>query len=214
MYTAAARHRLGALTLRHRLGVRPVRYLDKTIANCFHLEVLRPTFPDARFVFLTRHPRETLSSMIEGWPHVERFGKPQLSAVLAGLGAARIEHWTYPAPPNWTEVADRPLAEICAWSWERHVSFALDGLEDLPPDRLLRVRFEDLLADTPAVVEDLAGRLDLRVTAEVRAFCERPPLSHTTVSPPDPEKWRQYAQEIDRALPGLRQTARRVGYEV
>ena len=63
--------------------------------------------------------------MIEGWPYLERFGKPQLTPYLRRHEARTIEHWTYPAPPGWQQVVGRPLAEICAWSWQQHVEAAL-----------------------------------------------------------------------------------------
>ena len=137
------RHRRSAAPVRHLLGLAPIRYLDKTIANCFHLEALERLFPDARYVFLVRDPRANIASMIEGWPYLERFGKPQLTPYLRRHEARTIEHWSYPAPPGWQQVVGRPLAEICAWSWQQHVEAAL-ALRARHAGAVLEVRYEEL----------------------------------------------------------------------
>ena len=198
----------------HLLGTRPIRYLDKTIANCFHLEVLDRSFPNARFVFLVRDPRPCIASMIEGWPELERFGKPQLSALLRSLRPRAIEHWSYPAPPGWLEVVDRPLAEICAWSWRQHVETVLAFFERRR-QQPARVTYEQLVHDPERTVRSLAEGLDLPWSAEAEAHARAAPRSRTTVSKPDPGKWRlSHGAEIQRLLPVIRQTAAMIGYDV
>ena len=169
--------RLGQL-----LGLAPIRYLDKTIANCFHLEALERLFPDARYVFLVRDPRASIASMIEGWPYLERFGKPQLTPYLRRHEARTIEHWTYPAPPGWQEVVDRPLAEICAWSWQQHVDAAL-ALRARHADEVLQVRYEELVEHPLRVVQDAASQLGLSWSEDVARYVRAAPLSRTTVTP-------------------------------
>ncbi len=196
----------------HLLGTRPIRYLDKTIANCFHLEVLDRSFPDARFVFLVRDPRPSIASMIEGWPHLERFGKPQLSTVLQTLRPRTIEHWSYPAPPGWQRVVGRPLAEICAWSWRQHVEAVLEFFErEARP--LVRVTYEQLVRDPALTVRSLAQELDLPWSDEIEARVRAAPPSRTTVSKPDRDKWRLRQAEIERLRPIIRETAARIGYD-
>jgi Sulfotransferase family len=196
------------------LGTRPIRYLDKTIANCFHLEVLDRSFPNARFVLLVRDPRPSLASMIEGWPHRERFGKPQLGAVLRTLQPRAIEHWSYPAPPGWQQVVGRSLAEICAWSWRQHVEAVLAFFErEARP--LVRLTYEQLVHDPARTVRTLAEELDLPWSAQAEAYVGAAPLSRTTVSKPERDKWRgRHAAEIERVVPTIRETAARIGYDL
>jgi len=199
--------------LAQRLGVYPIRYLDKTIANCFRIDVLRSVFPEAQFVLLVRDPRANISSMIEGWPHVERFGKPQLTPIVESIDDATVEHWTYPAPPGWQEVVNRPLPEICAWSWKQHVEYALDFFDESPP--VARVRYENLRDKPMDVVTRLACTLDAEITEGLRLFLEESPESGATVSSPRKGKWREKNGEVvSSILPMVRGTAQRIGYEI
>lgn len=200
--------------LRHLLGLAPIRYLDKTIANCFHLGALERLFPDARYVFLVRDPRANIASMIEGWPYLERFGKVQLTPYLRRHEARTIEHWTYPAPPGWQRVVGRPLAEICAWSWQQHVEAAL-AFCVRHADDVLQVRYEELAGDPPRVVREIASKLGLSWSDDVARYSRAAPLSQTTVTLPSPDKWQvNYSAEIARVLPQVRATAGRIGYEL
>jgi len=208
----AGRRRLGRLAS---LVLRPGRpFLDKTIANCFHLDALAAVFPAARYVLLVREPRATVSSMMEGWAHPDRFGKPLVGAHLAELPGRTIDHWCYPAPPGWSRVVARPLAEICAWSWRRHVEGALEGLAraGVAP---IRLRYERLAARPAEVLGELADRLEVPVPRAVRAAWRRRPLARTTVSPPEPDKWRRlHGAAIEAVLPQLVATAGRIGYNL
>jgi len=208
------RRRRSPAPLRQLLGLAPIRYLDKTIANCFHLEALERLFPDARYVFLVRDPRATIASMIEGWPHLERFGKPRLTPCLRRHEGRTIEHWAYPAPPGWQRVVDRPLAEICAWSWQQHVEAVL-AFWARQVGNVLSVRYEELVQDPLHVVHDIASELGLGWSEDVVRYVREALLSRTTLTRPSPDKWRvKYAGEIARVLPQVRPTARRIGYEL
>ncbi|MCS3678773.1 hypothetical protein GGP72_003051 [Salinibacter ruber] len=199
--------------LGHRLGVRPIRYLDKTIANCFRVDVLRSVFPDARFILLVRDPRANISSMIEGWSHLGRFGKPQLTPIIQSIENATVDHWTYPPPPGWQEIVTRSLPEICAWSWRQHVMWALDFFEDTPPAAL--VNYEDLRDAPHDEVRRLASILDAEPTDALRSFLKSNPESDTTVSSPRKGKWREKNEDaIHDVLPQVRATARRIGYDI
>jgi hypothetical protein len=207
------RQRHARARVRDLLGLASIRYLDKTIANCFHLEALERLFPDGRYVFLVRDPRANVASMIEGWPYLERFGKAQLTPYLRQHEASAIEHWSYPAPPGWQQVVGRPLVEICAWSWQQHVEAVLAFCVRRPD--VLRVRYERLVEDPLGVVQGIASELGLTWSESVARYLREAPLSRTTVTRPSPDKWQvKHAREIARVLPQLEATAGRIGYEV
>jgi hypothetical protein len=211
---ARIQQRDGMIAVRHLLGTARIRYLDKTIANCFHLEVLARFFPDARFVFLVRDPRPSIASMIESWRYGERFGKPQLTPMLQRLEPRIIEHWSYPAPPGWQEVVGRPLVEICAWSWRRHVEAVLEFFESRSRP-LIRVSYEQLVRDLPGTARKLAAAVDLPWPERAEAHARRAPPSRTTVSWPSRDKWRtRHAREIEQVLPAIEAAAQRVGYDL
>jgi len=208
------RQRRSGARWRHLLGLESIRYLDKTIANCFHLEVLERLFPDARYLFLVRDPRANIASMIDGWQYLERFGKPQLTSYLRRHAARAIEHWTYPAPPGWQQVVGLPLAEICAWSWQQHVEAVL-AFRARRADDVLQIRYEELVERPADVVQDIAGELGLRWSEDVARYVREARLSRTTVTPPSSDKWHlEHARAIAQVLPQVRPTARRIGYEL
>ena len=152
--------------------------------------------------------------MIEGWPYLERFGKPQLTPYLRQHEARTIEHWSYPAPPGWQQVVDRPLAEICAWSWQQHVEATL-AFCARHADDVLEVRYEELAQHPLRVVQEIAGKLGLSWSEDLAGYLRAVPLSRTTVTPPSPDKWHvKYSAEIARVLPKVRETARRIGYQL
>ncbi|RMF39966.1 MAG: sulfotransferase [Anaerolineae bacterium] len=188
------------------------RLLDKTIANCFHLEFLQRAYPTGRYIFLVRDPRATISSMIEGWEHVEMMGKPQLDALIPP--GSRITHWNYPAPPGWQEQTTRPLVEICAWSWRQHIEYALSFVET-HPEATVWLRYEDLFTEPLKVIQKASAQLDLRLSSVALEYATRRPFSRTTISAPSKEKWRRiHKDEIEHVLPTIRPLAARIGYEI
>lgn len=191
-----------------------LRYLDKTISNCFHLEFLERAFPDAEYIFLVRDPRATISSMIEGWPFIDRFGKPQLTPALSAIDTPAISHWTYPAPPGWRAIVGRPLPQICSWSWNQHVEYALDFFSQANK-KPIEVRYEEMVARPSKVIEELTEKLRLNMNDRIRRFIENPPISNTTISKPQDGKWSgKYLEEIHSVLPLIEHTASRIGYDL
>lgn len=202
------------LQMRGLIGGHPMRYVDKTIANCFHLEILDRAFPDAQYVFLVREPRANISSMMEGWPYVDRFGKAQLTPIVRSVNTGTIRHWTYPAPPGWHDVISRPLPEICAWSWKQHIECSLEFFRRRLK-RVIWVRYEDLVERRINAINKLACELDLAESSKVRQYAAKLPLSRTTLSAPNQNKWmaRNY-DDVVSILPLIAHTARKIGYEV
>lgn len=188
-----------------------LRYLDKTVANCFHLEVLARAFPDAEYIALVRDPRANISSMIEGWRHADRFGKPGLQDRVRRNPLTTVQHWSYPAPPGWERQLHRPIEEICAWSWQQHVE-AIVRFTEAGSARVLTIRYEDLVGDTRRTIAEIAERAALRFPEAGAAALDHAPLSRTTVSTPDPEKWRRNQERIDRILPMIETTVAKIGY--
>lgn len=198
----------------HRWQKGPIRFLDKTIANCFHLNFLEKAFPTAQYIFLVRDPRDNISSMLEGWPYVDRFGKAQLTPIIKSISCATIPHWTYPAPPSWQNVVTRPLPEICAWSWQQHIEHVLEFFNRRNKKYIL-ICYESLLSEPLAIFADLSKRLRLDLTEAEKEYVAKPSLSSTTVSLPEVNKWKKkHFKEIMSILPMIEHTARKIGYDV
>lgn len=189
------------------------RFLDKTIANCFHLEFIEHAFPSAQFIFLVRNPCDNISSMIEGWPFINRFGKSQLTPELNMQQSRTIAHWTYPAPHGWQHQVNRPLEEICAWSWQQHIDHVLNFFTTSRGSYHL-VKYEELISNPRDVIAEIAQKLGLNLTDKVLNYAENPKLSATTVSPPLKGKWRDlHYNEIVAVMPMIEKTANTLGYD-
>lgn len=198
-------------SLGERLGVSAIRYLDKTIANCFHVEIIEKLFPDALYISLIRDGRATISSMMEGWLEGTRFVKPHLKAFITK--ASSVDNWAFPAPPEWRSVLNKPLEEICAWSWMQHVDTVDTWLRGIPDDRKTFIRYEQLLDDPGMVAEKLARFCGLTRDAAVANHLTERPLSRTTLSTPDRDKWqRLHGEQIRRVLPQIAPTLDQHGY--
>jgi hypothetical protein len=193
---------------RHRLH--RSRFLDKTVANAFHLEVLAHAFPDASYVYLLRDGRATIASMIEAWLSGS-FMRRQLPLPEG----ATVSHWTFPVPRGWEAVCARPLPEICAWSWMEHHRAVQDGIERLGlRQRTVEVRYEQLLADRGGTLAALAGGLGFSWSPDLEERAMQVGTSWATVSDPREDKWRETrSREVESVLPMIADALRRLGYE-
>jgi hypothetical protein len=199
--------------LRYLFGLTRIRYLDKTITNCFHLEFLNHVFPDAHYIMLLRDPQANISSMIEGWGRPE-FSTPQLTPIIRRLKAATVESLTYSAPPGWKDVFSLPLPQICAWSWRQHLEYALEFFKDKAKNCEV-VRYEDLVRDNLQTVCQLATKLGLVITKSVVDHLKNPAPSRTTVSEAHPYKWVTKNREaIESVRPMIEDLAEKIGYSI
>ena len=200
----ALRHRFFQ-ALRDRDGRRPVagqriRMLEKTPKNSLRVPFLAQVFPEARFIYLYRDPRQVLSSMIEAWTS----GRFQTYPQLPG--------WTGPAwslllVPGWRALIGRPLHETVAAQWATATRLLIDDLLALSADRWTIARYDALVADPAAEIRRLCEASSLGWDHGAQSPLS---LSTYTVSPPRADKWQRHAGEIEAVLPSLAELMPRV----
>ena len=177
----------------------PLRLLEKTPKNSLRVPFLARAFPEARFLFLYRDPREVLSSMIEAWES-GRFGTYPRLPGWSG------PPWSLVLVPGWRALQGRPLHEIVAHQWAETTRLLLEDLAALPAERRLLARYDTFLADPVTEVRRLCEALeldwDLVLTGDL-------PLSRFTVSKPAKDKWRRHEREIASVWPALEPLAAR-----
>jgi hypothetical protein len=129
------------------------RFVEKNPENCFIVPFLAHTFPDARFVQIIRDGRDVAVS------HAE---KPWLSARSTGVRRGRGGHAWGPWARWWVEperaeefATGSDLART-AWSWRRFTGAARTHLAELPADRVLTVRYEDVVRHPEDAATSLA----------------------------------------------------------
>jgi hypothetical protein len=177
-----------------------VRMLEKTPKNALRIPFLRAVFPEARFIYLHRDPRQVLGSMIDGWQR----GGFRMYADLPGWTGLP---WSFLLVPGWRDLVGRPLEDIVAAQWERTSQVLLDDLGALDPAQWIATDYARLLADPRAEVARLCAWAGLDWDRPLGAQL---PLSRSTTSQPDPDKWRRHAQLIEPRLPALQPTEARI----
>ncbi|MCB9779212.1 MAG: sulfotransferase [Alphaproteobacteria bacterium] len=130
---------------RHHLG--RGTWLSKNPLFSTRVRGLRRAFPDARFVYLVRDPRKVVASTAS-----------LLHAALDGVGALRSQ----------AQLMEM-VHEICTRMYDE----TLRHLEDLPPERLVVVRQEDLVADLEGTVRSMLAQLGLPWTPALQAAVDR-----------------------------------------
>ena len=191
--------------LRDRNGRRPapgataLRLLEKTPKNALRVPFLAAAYPDARFVYLYRDPRETLSSMLDAWRSGRFVTYPQLPGWEG-------DPWSLLLVPGWQELAGKPLREVVARQWETATRLLLDDLEALPAGRWCLASYERLASEPQAEIARLAEFLALDWD---RALTAPLPPSRSTLTSPDPDKWRHNQDDLQAMLPLVARTAER-----
>ena len=170
-----------------------VRMLEKTPKNALRIPFLLEAFPEARFLFLYRDPRQCLSSMMDAW----RSGRFVTYPNLPGWQPLK---WSMILVPGWRELVGKPLNEIVAAQWERTLTAMLDDLEALPKDRVVCTSYETVLRDPQAEAARLCAAFGLEWDRRIDGPL---PLAQHTLSAPDPEKWKKNAAEVEAVLPRL-----------
>jgi len=185
-----------------------IRFLDKLPKNSFRVPFLAGSFADAKFIFLTRNPRDNISSLIDAWHEGRRSGRFVTYSRLPGTA---LKNWCFVLPPGWRGMAHKSVAEIAAFQWAQSNETALDDLLGLAPDRWCAVSFAALISQPMAELRRLAGFIGLEFDArplEMKSGVLA--VSSSALSLPSPDKWRKNALEIERVLPLVESTASRI----
>ena len=171
-----------------------IRLLEKTPKNSVRIPFFTSVFPDARFIYLWRDPRENLSSIMEAW----RGGRWVTYKELPGWDGP----WSLLLPPGWRTLRGQSLESVAAYQWTCTNQLILDDLGKLGPERWTTVSYSDLVSNPKATIERLCSfagvDFDDRSLARVSAPL---PLSRYTNTPPQPGKWRRNESSVLRVLP-------------
>jgi hypothetical protein len=182
---------------------RALRFIEKTPKNALRVPFFNRLFPDARFIYLWRDPRENISSIMEAW----RSGDWKTYNGLDGFDGP----WSLLLPPEWRRMNGKPLEEIAAFQWEAANRVMLDDLQSIERERWTAVDYADLIADpkreTLRLCEFVGIPPDARILRRIGAAL---PLSRYTQTPPAPDKWRINEAAVARVLPTVESTWRRI----
>ena len=177
-----------------------IRFLEKTPRNALNIPFLLKVFPDARFVFLYRDARQNVASLIEAWEEGERSGRFVTYNSLPGWSRGA---WCFLLPPGWRALNGKSLVEICAFQWAACNKIVLDDLGSLPAQRWTSLSYQDLVNFPRQEVARLCGFAGLNADINQDLIPEKLPLSMTTLSAPDPDKWKRHETQLAGVAPLL-----------
>ncbi len=181
----------------------PGRFLEKTPKNSLRIPFFDRAFPDARFIFLWRDPRQNLSSIMEAWRSGKYVTYPQLPDWDGP--------WSLLLPPGWRSLRGKSLEEIAAHQWDTTNSTVLDDLAALPRERWTALSYAELLATPRAAVERLCTFCEIAFDSALASRLAGPlPLSRYTLTPPGDSKWLANEAAILRVLPSVEATWQRL----
>lgn len=143
--------RLRARFAEIRSGMSARVMLSKRTANNRRILALAAAFPEARFIHMIRDGREVAESLtrVEWWSGHRLWWDGRTAAQLEASGIPRLA--------------------VAARNWALEMTEIQRGLERVPANRVLTVRYEDLLADPQAQFENVLNFLGLHMHAELSA---------------------------------------------
>lgn len=156
------------------------RYVDDMAHHALRLPFSLKILPDARLIYVLRNGQDNVAENYEHWTHSDTLARV-VSRRLNRSTRKNIRHvamprhawkWFYnfcrtrlgkprtswgPTVPGQREYArTHETLETVAFQWATMVNMLEDALAAVPTDRVLRVRYEDLLSDTSAQAARIA----------------------------------------------------------
>lgn len=180
--------------------------VEKTPRNALNIAFLLEVFPTARFIYLHRDARQNTASLIEAWTVGLQTGR---FVTFRDLPNWDRPGWCFLLPPGWRSMIGKPLAEIAAFQWAAANEIVLEDLSRLERDRWLPLSYTDLVTDPRAALQDICEFCGVDPLAAKDSEAEIP-LSRTTLTRPDPDKWRRHEEAINALLPALKKTERAI----
>src|SRR5690606_23788813 len=112
--------------------------VDEGLCHALRVDFLARVFPQARFLVLVREALATVAAMLDTW----RAGTGVTHERLPGWGGGR---WSLPLVPGWRGLEGQALPVVAARQYLAIQELLQADLAALDPERLLLVRFEELL---------------------------------------------------------------------
>lgn len=202
-----------------------VALVEKTVSNCLRVPFVDAVFPEACFVHLVRDGRDVVESSYRewmappDWSYVLRKARMYPLARAPGY-ALRYLHGVLwrgkrsAAPPVFgprylgidKDLASLQLIEVCARQWAICVQRAQEGLAVLPDDRVITIRYEDMVREPVDVLGKLATFIGVEPSLYEHA-------GDRIVTDNIGKGARQLdAAQFDRALPRMLRTLREFHY--
>ena len=204
------------------------RFVEKTPSNCFRVPFVHAVLPEARFVHLIRDGRDVAFSARRKWT-----SPPKKAALWRRLTTLEIPLRDFPfyITDALRDVIGRQLypegaflwgphveglrkvkaqhgvLHACGVQWRESVRAACDGLADIPDQQQHWIRFEELVTNPSAVLQELLAFAELPPCPAVQSHANRVAQSDAA------HRWRQRdSTEIQSVLPVIHEELKALGY--
>lgn len=188
------------------------RIVEKNPTNTPRILYVHKIFPEAKFIYLVRHPLAVVSSAEIKWQgdvplqrirkRVNETPKMQLphylgrflSDVVAKKVLRRkyVSVWGVRYPGIQQDLRTMSAEEVIARQWAYCSRQAEEDLAALDPGLVFRFRYEDFVADPVGHFERILGHFDMEITPEMAREIAR------QTDPDRQQKWRRLSPEILR----------------
>jgi hypothetical protein len=156
--------------------------IEKTVSNSLRIPFVEAVFPQAVYIHLFRNGWDVTESAYRKWSSPRSWNYilkkalqyPLLDApgyafdyantVLKqslGLADPRRGTWGPRYPGIQNDMINRSLLEVCAIQWASSVNYALDGINQVHPKRVITIRYEMFVRQPLQHLEDIAGFLGI-----------------------------------------------------
>lgn len=153
--------------------------IEKTVSNCFRIPFINCALEDVRFIHLIRDGRDVLESSLRQWQEPVRM--KYLARKIGTLSPSDIRYalwyagnmlkglikrghgvgvWGVRYPGIEADVMKKSLLEVCALQWNASITSAFEGLKQIPADRQIEIRYEQLITDS-SQIDRLCNFLEL-----------------------------------------------------
>lgn len=130
------------------------RPIEQTPESTFLIPELAAAFPQAKFVHMVRDGRDVATSLLEkGW--MAREGTDDGGNPYGSYARFWVE------PERAKEFSEASEATRCGWAWRRYETAAQLALAELPPERSLTIRYEEMARNPATMADRLAKFLSL-----------------------------------------------------
>jgi hypothetical protein len=119
------------------------RFINKNTRNTRRIRFLDSIFPDSLFIHILRDPRASVASLMKvyWWPELKIWNQDLVT------------------PQAWIHQGKDPVT-LAVNLWRDETRFVLDNQRNLK-DRLIRIRYEDLITSVKDILEEIINFCDL-----------------------------------------------------
>ena len=206
-----------------------LRVMEKTPSNLLRIPYVRAIFPESKYLYMVREPLAYLSSSELKWRtpisvaravhRMKETPKTHLPYYLARfardhfrrkvLKRRHVSVWGVRYPGIMDDVKALTAEEVIAKQWVACSQQARKDLAELGDDVVIRMRYEDFVADPVNQFERILNHFDLQMTDALATHLR------STVDPGRQQKWKRLDPEVvARCLPILEDEMATHGYTV